>query len=210
LIIYIIIILNNIGNIVSIRELSNATELLLGWQNRDKHKSEEFLIYAYQDIRSIVEKYLSHHRPNETILHDASITELANESVVKLHRWRNDEQPFEGRQDFFDYVRVSVWHLLFGKPHQSLLNQQKAKHEYLQLQLTDAEVSLPNWTENLTLSSVLELLQKSYPRQAEVFELKNFAMVTHQQIADMLDLSTRTVDNDLQFATAWLRTKLTE
>jgi len=200
----------NIGIILSIRELSNATELLVGWQNRDKHQSEEFLTYAYQDIRSIVEKYLSQHRPNETILHDASITELANESVVKLHRWRNDEQPFENRQDFFDYVRVSVWHLLFGKPHQSLVNQQKAKQEYLHSQLMDSEVSLPNWTENISLSSALELLQHSHPRQADVFELKNFAMVTHQQVADMLGLSPRTVDNDLKFATVWLRAKLTE
>ncbi|MDO6774822.1 ECF-type sigma factor [Shewanella sp. 3_MG-2023] len=195
---------------MSIRELSNATELLVGWQNRDKHQSKEFLTYAYQDIRLIVEKYLSQHRPNETLLHDASITELANESVVKLHRWRNDEQPFENRKDFFDYVRVSVWHLLFGKPHQSLVNQHKAKQEYLHSQLMDSEVLLPNWTENLSLSSALELLQQFHPRQADVFELKNFAMVSHQQVADMLGLSPRTVDNDLKFATVWLRAKLTE
>lgn len=193
---------------VSIKELSNATELLVGWQNRDKDKSNEFLTYAYQDIRAIVEKYLRHHRPNETMLHDGSITELASESVVKLHRWRNDEQPFESRQEFFDYVRVSVWHLLFGKPHQSLVNRQKAKSEYLHSQLTDTDELLPNWTENLMLSSALEQLQSAYPRQADVFELKNFAMVSHQQIADMLTLSPRTVDSDLKFATVWLRAKL--
>ncbi|MGX9463003.1 sigma-70 family RNA polymerase sigma factor [Shewanella sp. A14] len=202
--------MSKIGTVVSIRELTNATELLVGWQNRDKHQSEEFLTYAYQDIRAIVEKYLSQHRPNETILHDASVTELANESVVKLHRWRNDEQPFENRQHFFDYVRVSVWHLLFGKPHQSVVNHQQAKHKFLHSQLNDAEMMLPNWTENLALSSALELLQLSHPRQADVFELKNFAMVSHQQIADMLGLSSRTVDNDLKFATVWLRAKLTE
>ncbi|QDE31295.1 hypothetical protein FH971_10080 [Shewanella polaris] len=199
-----------IGIIVSIRELNNATELLVGWQNRDKHQSEEFLTYAYQDIRAIVEKYLSKHQPNETILHDASITELANESVVKLHRWRNDEQPFESRQHFFDYVRVSVWHLLFGKPHKSLVEHQQAKYDFLHSQLLDSEIVLPNWTESLALSSALELLQQSHPRQAEVFELKNFAMVSHQQIADMLALSSRTVDNDLKFATVWLRAKLTD
>nr|WP_283104080.1 ECF-type sigma factor [Shewanella gelidimarina] len=200
----------NRGIYVSIRELNNATELLVGWQNRDKDQSEEFLTYAYQDIRAIVGKYLSQHRPNETILHGASITELASESVVKLHRWRNDELPFENRQDFFDYVRVSVWHLLFGKPHQSLINKQKAKYEFLNSQLSDSDVLLPNWTENLALASVLEQLQQTYPRQAEVFELKNFAIVSHQQIADILGLSPRTVDSDLKFATVWLRAKLSE
>ncbi|NKF49044.1 sigma-70 family RNA polymerase sigma factor [Shewanella sp. WXL01] len=193
---------------MSIRELANATELLQGWQSRDKSQSAEFLTYAYQDIRAIVERYLSQHQPNQTLLHDASITELASESVVKLHRWRNDEQPFASRQEFFDYVRVSVWHLLFGKPHQSMVNKQQAKHEFLHQQLDETEVELPNWTENLNLSAALELLQQAHPRQAEVFELKHFAMVSHQQVADMLELSPRTVDNDLKFATVWLRAKL--
>ncbi|MCG6203003.1 hypothetical protein [Psychromonas antarctica] len=42
---------------MSIKELDNATELLIGWQNRDESKSKEFLEYAYQDIRAIVAKY---------------------------------------------------------------------------------------------------------------------------------------------------------
>lgn len=194
---------------MSIKSLDNATELLIGWQNRDKSKSSEFLEYAYQDIRAIVEKYLKQQNPNETILQDSSVTELSHECIVKLHRWRNDEQPFENRQAFFDYVRVSVWHLLFGKPHQSLVNKQQAKHDFLHLQITEETEYLPNWAENLTLAHILEQLQQSYPRQAEVFELKHFAMVPHQQIADMLSLSSRTVDNDLKFATVWLRSKLT-
>ena len=60
------------------------------------------------------------------------------------------------------------------------------------------------------LLNVLELLRESHPRQSDVFELKNFAMISPQQIADMLAISTRTVDNDLKFAVVWLRAKLTE
>lgn len=195
---------------VSIKELDNATELLIGWQNRDKKKSKEFLEYAYQDIRSIVAKFLTDQKPNETILQDASITELASESVIKLHRWRNDEQPIEGRKDFFDYIRISVWHLLFGTPHQSLLNHQQSKREFLQSEITQTIGHQPSWDNNLDLSKALELLQESHPRQSDVFELKHFAMVSQQQIADMLSISTRTVDNDLKFATTWLKSKLSE
>lgn len=195
---------------MSIRELDNATELLIGWQCRDKHKSQEFLEYAYHDIRIIVAQYLSKKQPNETILYDASVTELASESVVKLHRWRNDEQPFESRHDFFDYIRVSVWHLLFGKPHQSFVNKQQSKREFLQSEITQIVGHQPSWDENVDLSKALEMLQENHPRQADVFELKYFAMVSIQQIADMLSISTRTVDNDLKFSTVWLRSKLSE
>jgi len=195
---------------MSIKNLDNATELLIGWQNRDKSKSSEFLEHAYQDIRVIVSKYLDKQTPNETILHDASVTELANECIVKLHHWRNDEQPFESRKEFFDYVRVSVWHLLFGKPHPSLVKKQQSKREFLQSEITQVIGHQPNWDQNLDLLKALELLQTNHPRQAEVFELKNFAVVSHQQIAGMLSLSSRTVDNDLKFATVWLRSKLTQ
>jgi len=194
---------------VSIKELDNATELLIGWQNRDKNKSKEFLEYAYHDIRAIVAKYLQKQKPNETILQNASVTELANESIVKLHRWRNDELPFESRKEFFEYIRVSVWHLLFGKPHQSLINKQTSKKAFLQAEITEIVGHQPNWDENIDLFHSLELLRESYPRQSDVFELKNFAMISHQQIADMLSISTRTVDNDLKFAIVWLRSKLT-
>lgn len=195
---------------MSIKELDNATELLIGWQNRDKSKSKEFLEHAYHDIRAIVAKYLQKQQPNETILHNASVTELASESIVKLHRWRNDELPFENRKEFFEYIRVSVWHLLFGKPHQSLINQQQSKREFLQAEITQAVGHQPNWDENIDLFNTLELLQESYPRQSDVFELKNFAMISHQQIADMLSISTRTVDSDLKFSVVWLRSKLAE
>ncbi|WP_022942469.1 ECF-type sigma factor [Psychromonas hadalis] len=195
---------------MSIKNVDNATELLIGWQNRDKSKSTEFLEYAYQDIRAIVGKYLQQQSPNETILHDASVTELSNECIVKLHRWRNDEQPFESRQEFSDYVRVSVWHLLFGKPHQSFVNKQQLKRDFLQSEITQVIGYQPNWDQNVDLLNTLELLQENHSRQSEVFELKYFAMVSHQQIADMLSLSPRTVDNDLKFALVWLRSKLTE
>ena len=195
---------------MSIKELDNATELLIGWQNRDASKSKEFLEYAYQDIRAIVAKYLQKKQPNETILHDASITELASESIIKLHRWRNDELPFESRHDFFDYIRVSVWHLLFGKPHQSFVNKQQSKREYLASEITQVTGHQPNWDESIDLVNALDLLRENHPRQSEVFELKNFAMISHQQIADMLSISTRTADNDLKFAVTWLRAKLIE
>lgn len=195
---------------MSIKNLDNATELLIGWQNRDKSKSSEFLEHAYQDIRAIVGKYLDKQTPNETILQDASVTELANECIVKLHYWRNDEQPFAGRKEFFDYVRVSVWHLLFGKPHSSLVKKQQSKRDFFQAEITQIIGHQPNWDQNLDLLKVLEQLQEKHPRQSEVFELKHFAVVSHQQIADMLSLSSRTVDNDLKFATVWLRSKLTQ
>ncbi|RKF13680.1 hypothetical protein DBZ36_18075 [Alginatibacterium sediminis] len=193
---------------MSIKDLDNATQLLLAWQSRDHKKSNEFLQYAYQDIRQIVAKYQEQHSPNETLLHDAGVTELSAEAFVKLHRWRNDEQSFENRKQFFDYVRVSVWHLLFGQPHQAQLNKQAAKQSYMQRDITEVLGHMPQWDENLDLSKALAQLQVSYPRQSEVFELKHFAMVSHTQISELLQVSARTVDNDLKFATVWLRAKL--
>jgi len=159
---------------MSIKNLDNATELLIGWQNRDKTKSSDFLEHAYQGIRAIITKYLDKKSPNEIILQYVSVTELTNECLVKLHYWRNDEQPFEGRKKFFDYVRVSVWHLLFGKPPPSLVKKQLSKREFLQQDITQVVDSLPNCVQSIDLLKTLKLLKENNPKQSEIFELIDF------------------------------------
>jgi RNA polymerase sigma factor (sigma-70 family) len=47
------------------------------------------------------------------------------------------------------------------------------------------------------------------PRRAQVVELKFFGGLSMQEIADVLNVSLRTVHNDWAFARAWLYRSLT-
>lgn len=58
------------------------------------------------------------------------------------------------------------------------------------------------------LNSALERLQSLHARQAEVVTLRVFGGLTMDQIASVLNVSKRTIEDDWAVARAWLRREL--
>ncbi|OLQ90564.1 hypothetical protein BIY22_06105 [Vibrio panuliri] len=195
-------------NIVSLYDIEHATKLLMGWQSRDKDASQELFHHVYDDIKAVIANLMQTQRPTDTLLRESSVTELANESIVKLHRWRHDEAPMESRRDFFEYVRVSVWHLLFGKAHHNLVMLSSSEQLLDQLEEAIPAEFTSQHELNRDLYIALEEMRARYPRQFEVFELKHFSTASITDIAELKGVSKRTVDNDLKFAQVWLQKKL--
>ncbi|KMV29878.1 hypothetical protein AB733_15410 [Photobacterium swingsii] len=185
----------------------NATELLAGWQSRDKEKTNDFFTTAYQDIYSIIQGLLDKNKPVETIFIQASATELTHEAIIKLNKWRKDETPFTHRKEFIDYVRRSVWHLLFSE-HESQQNKQDIKKNYADIEQLRSTVHLPDLSLSHDLYLVLSKLRDRYPSQAEAFEYKHFSASTNKEIAQLQNVTERTVNNRLLFATNYLRKAL--
>ncbi|KXI22256.1 ECF-type sigma factor [Photobacterium sanguinicancri] len=185
----------------------NATEILAGWQSRDKEKSNAFFITAYQDIYSIIQGLLDKNKPVETIFIQASATELTHEAIVKLNKWRNDETPFTHRKEFVDYVRRSVWHLLFSE-HEAKQIKDDKKKDYADIEQLRSTVHIPDLSLSRDLYLVLNKLRERYPSQADAFEYKHFSASTNKEIAMLQNVTERTVNNRLLFATNYLRKAL--
>ncbi|MDA0808610.1 MAG: ECF-type sigma factor [Planctomycetota bacterium] len=60
----------------------------------------------------------------------------------------------------------------------------------------------------LELNDALDALATEMPRAARIVELKFFGGLTGEEIAEQLDVSLRTVNNDWKFAKAWLYREL--
>ena len=60
------------------------------------------------------------------------------------------------------------------------------------------------------LVEALKKLESTAPRQAEVAWLRYVAGLTINQVAATLDIAPRTVNNDWQYAQAWLRRELSD
>ena len=60
------------------------------------------------------------------------------------------------------------------------------------------------------LDDALEQLSKEHRRAARVVELKYYAGMSTEQIADAMNLTRRTITRDWQFARAFLRTLIDE
>ena len=62
----------------------------------------------------------------------------------------------------------------------------------------------------LDVDDALRSLAEVDARKAHIVELRFFAGLTTKEVAEVLDLSTTTVEDDWYFARAWLRRKLAE
>ncbi len=58
------------------------------------------------------------------------------------------------------------------------------------------------------LDDALTRLEALAPRQARIVELRYFAGLTIEEVAEVLGVSPATVNRDWQFAKAWLKTEL--
>ena len=62
--------------------------------------------------------------------------------------------------------------------------------------------------DGLDIDRALKKLAVDYPRHARVVELRFFGGLDASEIAQILDLSLRTVERDWQFSKAWLQHEL--
>ncbi len=65
-----------------------------------------------------------------------------------------------------------------------------------------------NGLDVIELSDAMDALATQMPRAARIVELKFFGGLTGDEIAEQLDVSLRTVNNDWKFAKAWLYREL--
>ena len=60
----------------------------------------------------------------------------------------------------------------------------------------------------LALEDAIEKLQQLDPRQARIVEMRFFGGMTVPEVAEVLGLSTRTIENEWKMCRAWLRKRL--
>jgi RNA polymerase sigma factor (TIGR02999 family) len=129
---------------------------------------------------------------------------LVNETFLKLLSRRVE---FENRRHFFAFATRVMLRALID--YQRARGAVKRGGDRVRVTLSGLgahdETVLP---EAEAVSSCLEELEQLDPRKAEVVALKVFWGLQAVEIADTLQVSTRTVERDWRFARSWLRERL--
>jgi RNA polymerase sigma factor (sigma-70 family) len=77
------------------------------------------------------------------------------------------------------------------------------------VELDEAALILPQPSRDvLDLNEAMERLAKLDARKAKVVELRYFGGLKHEEIAEVLEISTVTVQRDWVFSRAWLYSEL--
>lgn len=178
-------------------EVSDVTQILERVVRGDAKAAEELLPCVYDELRRLAAHKMSLQPPGQTL----QATALVHEAYLRL--LGNEERRWQGRRHFFGAAAEAMRHILIDRARRRLRAKHGEKAE--RVPLDDVEVIAPAQDEIvLQLDEALELLAKTSPEQAEIVKLRFFAGFTEPEIAEILNLSERSVQRQWSYAKAWL------
>jgi RNA polymerase sigma factor (TIGR02999 family) len=182
-----------------VRTLSGAGEV-------DPATAEDLFPHVYGELRRLARGYMSRETPDHTL----QPTALVHEAYLKLvDQTRVD---WRGTTHFFAVGARIMRRLLVD--HARERGAQKRGGGWRAVTLSNvlgpvgADALDPE--QLLDLDASLERLAEIDEREAKVVTLRFFGGLTVEQVAEVLGVSKRTVENDWRHAQAWLRRRLSE
>ncbi len=156
---------------------------------------------TYEHMRRLAASYLQ----LESATVSLSPTVLVHEAYVKLSKQVSDK--YQSRGHFLAIAATMMRRILVD--HARARNRIKRGGERVRVVFDeDATIAPSRDNDVLALDEVLEELQLMDPRQAKIVEMRFFGGMTVPEVAGVLGLSTRTIENEWKMCRAWLRKRL--
>lgn len=133
-------------------------------------------------------------------------TALVHDLYLRLSG--NASLAFADPAQFYCYAAKAMRHLLNDRARHRL--RQRAGGGWMRVTLTGSnhQVAIDSAEQAMALDQALDRLEEVDARAAQVVELVYFTGLTHAQAAEMLGLTSRTIDRDWRFARAFLKAEL--
>lgn len=165
--------------------------------------SEELWRLVYEDLRQLASARLGRIAPGQTL----QATALVNEVWLRLGG--DAPQGFEGRAHFFGAAARAMRNILVDQARKKNRLRHNAGERPVTLADDAAITDGGTPIDMLALDEALDALAKEYERPARVVMLRFFSGLGIQEIADLLGVTSRTIDREYLFARTWLRRFLT-
>lgn len=175
----------------------SVTQWLARWSSGDAEAAERVLPLVYEELRGIASRQLRGERSGHTL----QATAIVNEAYLRLHGQAGLEWP--SRAHFFAFAAHLIRRILVDYARR----RNRGKREGLRHQVAlieAADLALDKSPDLVALDEALSDLEKIDPRKAAVVELKFFAGLTIEEIAEHLSVSPETVSREWRRAKAWL------
>jgi RNA polymerase sigma factor (TIGR02999 family) len=174
-----------------------VTELLNRCARGDKPAEQQLLPMIYKELRRIAAHHLRQERPDHTL----QATALVHEAYLRMTGLRDTE--WKSRTHFFAVAAQVMRHVLadYGRGRKA----EKRGGGMSPIPLTDdLAVSPTQCLLIVEIDAALTRLERLNARQAKVVELRFFAGLNEEEIAELLAVSVRTVKRDWTAARAWI------
>ena len=178
-----------------------VTDLLVRWSHGDDAALPELTPLVYEELRRIAHHHMAGQRPDHTL----QTTALVNEAYLRLADQTNPS--WQSRAHFFAVAARAMRQILVSYARSN--RAQKRGGGAVKIELDEAVILSPEQSKEIVdLHEALERLATLDARKAQVVELKYFAGLDYDEMAEVLKISRITVRRDWEFAKVWLYTEL--
>jgi RNA polymerase sigma factor (TIGR02999 family) len=177
----------------------NLTQMLVAWGDGDEAARDALIPVVYDHLRRIARHHLRGERAGHTLQTSALINEAYLKLVDQSVSWQN-------RNHFFGIAARLMRQILVD--HARARQRLKRGGDQYQISLTAAESEGQQARDLLALNEALETLAKVDPLRSQIVELRFFGGLTIEEAAQVMRVSTPTVERGWRAARAWLQTEL--
>ena len=179
-----------------------VTRLLLDWSNGDQAALDKLIPLVHSELRKLAGRYMRRESPGHTLQTSA----LVNEAYLRLIdqkkvRWQN-------RAHFYGIAAQLMRRILID--HARNHHYAKRGGGALKVSLDEAAaVTEAPAAELLAVDEALEKLTAMDARKGRIVELRFFGGLSLEETAEVMEISSPTVQREWRAAKAWLRRMLT-
>ena len=175
----------------------NITQMLHAWGLGDNEALHKLIEIVHDELHKLAARHLKQERPGHTL----QTTDLLNEAFAKLVDKKSID--WKNRTHFFAVAAQIMRRILIDHARSRLSIKRGAGGQRVTLEEV-ALVSDARAEELISLDAALIELAKIDPRKSRIVEMKFFGGMTTDEIADLEQLSARSIEREWRKAKAWL------
>ena len=185
------------------RQSVEITTLLAQAKQGDADAESNLVPLIYNELRAIARNYMRRERADHTL----QATVLVHEAFLQLVG--DSKIEWQNRAHFFALASRVMRRILVD--HARAAHAQKRPGARQKVELESGLVFVEAQSADLlALDAALERLAAWDPRQSSIVEMRFFAGLSFEEIAEVLGISDRTAKRDWMMARNWLYRKLSK
>ncbi|MGB9179469.1 MAG: sigma-70 family RNA polymerase sigma factor [Pyrinomonadaceae bacterium] len=180
---------------------AEITQLLIAWCEGDRAALDALMPLVEKELHRIASRYMNREAPGHTL----QTTALVNEAYLRLIDQKNVH--WQNRAHFFGIAAQIMRRILINYAR----DQHRAKRggRAIHVSLSEAAVmSDVRSSQLIAVDEALERLAEIDERKCRVVELRYFGGLSVEETAEVMKISTATVNRHWNMAKAWLAREL--
>jgi RNA polymerase sigma factor (TIGR02999 family) len=174
-----------------------VTQLLIDLGKGDESALNQLLPQIYGELHRLAAYYMNRERRDHTL----QATALLHEAYLRLIDQRRVD--WKNRAQFLGLAAGMMRRVLVNHARERAAARRGGGTEKITLTFEPGVFELPDLTV-IALNDALEKLAQLDERKTRIIELKFFTGLTTNEIAEILDISSATVEREWKFSRAWL------